>query len=156
KTAAALGAGFCLSTGRNQAADQSPSEKLNLAVVGLGGQGGANLSAGAPQNIVALCDVGDGRAGKAYERFPTAKKFLDYRKMMDEMGKQIDGVVISTPDHTHFHPAYLALQAGKHVYLEKPMAHSVWEVRQLTKLAAEKKVATQLGVQRHTLKAVRQ
>lgn len=155
KTTAALGAGLWIGSSLTPAADDSPNEKLNLAVVGLGGQGGINLRAAGSQNIVALCDVDDVRAGTAYERFPKAKKFYDYRKMLDEMGKQIDGVVISTPDHTHFHPAWLAMSAGKHVYLEKPMAHSVWEVRELTKLAAKQKVATQLGVQRHTMKGVR-
>jgi predicted dehydrogenase len=99
--------------------------------------------------------VDEVRAGKAFEQFPKAPRFHDYRVMLDKMGNQIDAVVISTPDHTHFHPAYLAMQQGKHVYLEKPLAHSVWEVRRLTELAAEKKVATQLGVQRHTLDAVR-
>jgi predicted dehydrogenase len=148
KSAAILGAGVWLGT-QPRARAASANDTLNLAVVGLGGQGGANLGACGSQNIVALCDVDDVRAGKAYERFPKAKKYYDFRKMLDEVGKSIDGVVISTPDHTHFHPAYLAMQLGKHVYLEKPMAHSVWEVRQLTKLAAEKKLATQLGVQRH-------
>ncbi len=95
------------------------------------------------------------RAGKAYETYPNAKKFYDFRKMFDEMEKQIDAVVISTPDHTHFHPAWWAMQRGKHVYLEKPLAHDVWEVRALTKLAAEKKLATQLGSQRHTLAGLR-
>ena len=71
--------------------------------------------------------------------------------MLDELERLIDAVVISTPDHTHFHPAYMAMQMGKHCYLEKPMAHNVWESRTLTKLAAEKKLATQLGVQRHTI-----
>ena len=133
----------------------SPSNRLNLAVIGLGGQGGANLKGVKDQNLVALCDVDDKRAGKAYESFPKAQKFKDFRKMFDAVEKKIDGAVISTPDHAHFHPAWWAMQRGKHVYLEKPMAHNVWEVRELTKLAAEKKLATQLGVQRHVLEGLR-
>ncbi len=153
---------------------KAASEKINLAVVGLGNQGSANLNAiGANKdakaaddagkggksprawNMVALCDVDDKTAGKAYEHNPGAKKFYDFRKMFDEMEKQIDAVLVATPDHTHFHPSYMALQRGKHLYCEKPLAHSVWEIRELTKLAAEKKLATQLGAQRHTLDGLR-
>lgn len=152
KTAAALGAGFWIAGSQEAAADsRSPNEKLNLAVIGVGGRGAANLSGVAGENIVALCDVDDVRAGKAYEKFPKAKKYYDYRKMLDEMEKQIDGVVISTPDHTHFHPAMLAMRMGKHCYCEKPMAHNVAEVRAMTEMARKMKVATQLGVQRHTM-----
>jgi predicted dehydrogenase len=158
KTTAAASAGYWLGVGANSARAESAGDKLNLAVIGLGGRGANNLdgvSGKGSQNIVALCDVDDVRAGKAYDRFPAARKFYDFRAMFDEMEKEIDGVVISTPDHTHFHPAWWAMQRGKHVYLEKPLAHSVWEVRELTKLAAEKKLATQLGAQRHTLEGLR-
>jgi predicted dehydrogenase len=133
----------------------APSNKINIAVIGLGGRGAANLGGVKDQNIVALCDVDDVRAGKAYDAHPNAKKFYDFRQMFDEMEKQIDAVVISTPDHTHFHPASWAMQRGKHVYLEKPMAHNLWEVRTLTELAAKKKLATQLGAQRHTMEGLR-
>jgi predicted dehydrogenase len=154
KQAGLLGTGVWLgAAGSNQA--QGPNDKLNVAVIGLGGQGGSNLGAAASQNIVALCDVDDMRAGRAYERFPQARKFYDFRRLFDEMANRIDAVLISTPDHTHFHPAYWAMQRGKHVYLEKPLAHSVWEVRTLTRLAAEKKVATQLGCQRHAMDNMR-
>jgi predicted dehydrogenase len=133
----------------------SPNDKLDIAFVGVGGRGGANLDALAKENVVALCDVDDARAGKAYERFPKARKFYDYREMYDAMARHIDAVVVSTPDHTHFHPSMAALRLGKHLYCEKPMAHSVWEVRQMTELARRQKVATQLGVQRHALENVR-
>lgn len=149
KTSAAVSAGVWLGT-TAQAAD-SPSEKLNVACIGVGGRGGANLKGVSKQNVVALCDVDDSRAGKAYEQFPKAKKYYDFRKLLDEMDKQIDAVVVSTPDHTHFHCSMKALEQGKHLYCEKPMAHSVWEVREMTNRAAKMKVATQLGVQRHTL-----
>jgi predicted dehydrogenase len=154
KYAGAIGAGGCLNVGRAAAGAQSPNDKLRVAVVGLGGQGTFHLNNLGSQEIVALCDVDDQRAGRAYERFPKAKKYHDFRKMFDEMEAKIDAVVVSTPDHTHFHPAYRAMRMGKHVYLEKPMAHSIWEVRKLTELAVEKKIATQLGVQRHTMKGV--
>jgi predicted dehydrogenase len=149
QTSALAGAGVWLGTSA-RAAD-SPNEKLNIACIGIGGRGAANLGGVASQNIVALCDVDDSRAGKGYEQHPKAKKFVDFRKMLDEMDKHIDAVVVSTPDHTHFHPSMMAMQMGKHLYCEKPMAHTVWEAREMTKMAAKMKVATQLGVQRHTL-----
>ncbi|MEO1997109.1 MAG: Gfo/Idh/MocA family oxidoreductase, partial [Planctomycetaceae bacterium] len=89
-----------------------------------------------------------------YDRHPRARKFVDYRRMFDQMESQIDAVVVSTPDHTHFHPCMSALERGKHLYCEKPMAHAVAEVRAMTELAKKMKVATQLGVQRHTLNNV--
>ncbi len=156
KTTALIGAGYWLGSSTAPVHAAAANEKLNVALVGIGGQGRSNLNGVSGENIVALCDVDDQRAGNAYARFPRAKKFADFRKMFDEMDKQIDAVVVSTPDHTHFHPSMMALARGKHLYCEKPMAHSVWEVRQMTRLAAEKKVATQLGVQRHTLKPLRE
>ncbi len=156
RTTGAVGAGVWLGVGpRTARAAESPNEKLNLAVIGIGGRGRANLDRVRSQNIIALCDVDDARAGNAYETYSPAEKFQDFRKMFDKLESKIDGVVISTPDHTHFHPAYWAMQRGKHVYLEKPLAHTVWEVRELTNLAREKKLATQLGSQRHTLTGLR-
>ena len=152
KGTAALGTGLYLgiSTESARAAD-SPNEKVNVACIGIGGQGGSNLRGLRKiANIVALCDVDDERASKAYEQNSGAKKFYDYRTMFDEMESTIDAVVVSTPDHTHFHPSMMALERSKHLYCEKPMAHSVDQVRRMTELAREKKVATQLGVQRHT------
>jgi predicted dehydrogenase len=155
KTTGALGAGAWLGVGAAAGRAGSANDKLNLAVIGLGGRGAVNLEGVSGQNLVALCDVDDQRAGKAYERFPSAKKFYDFRQMFDAMESKIDGVVISTPDHTHFHAAWWAMQRGKHIYLEKPLAHSIWEIRQLRNLATEKKVATQLGAQRHALDSLR-
>ena len=127
----------------------SANEKLNVAVVGTGGQGEANFRGMLRENIVAVCDVDTVRAGKAYARFEKSEQFTDYRRMLDKMHNSIDAVVVSTPDHSHFHPAYMAMDLEKHLYLEKPLAHSVWEVRKLTELAKRKAVATQLGAQRH-------
>ena len=133
-------------------ASYSPNDKLNVAVIGLGGQGKANLNAcSKSENIVALCDVDEQRAGNAFERFPKAKRFTDYRQMFDTIAKEIDAVVVSTPDHTHFHPSMIGMDLGKHLYCEKPMAHSVWEIRKMTELARKNRLATQLGVQRHTI-----
>jgi len=154
KTSAAIGAGVWLGT-ESSALAQSPNEKLNLAIIGVGGRGEQNLDNLTSQNIVAMCDVDEVRAAKSYAKFPKAKKFHDFRTLFDDMETKIDGVVISTPDHTHFHPAFWAMERGKHVYLEKPMAHSLWECRTLTEFAAKKKVATQLGVQRHDLAGLR-
>jgi predicted dehydrogenase len=155
KTSAVGFAGYWLGTSRARGAE-SVHDKLNLACIGVGGQGASNVNGCKSQNLVAMCDLDEERAAKSFEAFPAAKKFTDFRKMFDEIGGQLDGVVISTPDHTHFHPAWWAIERGKHVYLEKPMAHSVWEVRELTRFAAEKKVSTQLGVQRHTLPHLRE
>jgi predicted dehydrogenase len=154
KAALAASAGLYVNPVRAAEAPKSPNEKLNVAVIGLGGQGKGNLNAMSRENVVALCDVDDVRAGDAFTKFPQARRFHDFREMFDQLEQGIDAVVISTPDHMHFHPAHRAISAGKHVYLEKPMAHNVWEVRELTRLVAEKKVATQLGVQRHTLASV--
>jgi predicted dehydrogenase len=98
-----------------------------------------------------MCDVDEVRAGKTFEAFPNVKRFVDFRKMFDELEKTIDAVAVSTPDHTHFHPAFWAIQRKKHLYLEKPLAHNVWQVRKLTEMAREAKVATQLGAQRHAM-----
>ena len=149
RQAAFAGASIWL-CGRAVGADaKSPNEKLDIAIIGPGGQGKTNLDNVAGEHIVAICDVDDKRAGDAYERFPKARKFHDYRRMFDRMESKIDAVVVSTPDHSHFHPSMMAMQRGKHLYCEKPLAHTVAEVRAMTELAAEKKVATQLGHQRH-------
>ena len=152
---AAVVPGFFATHGFGAAAAEGPADKLNLAVIGIGGRGAANLGGVKGQNIVALCDVDDRRVGKAYEQFAEARRFADFRKMFDAMEKQIDGVVISTPDHTHFHPAWWAMERGKHVYLEKPLAHEVDETRRLTAAARQKGLATQLGSQRHALAGLR-
>ncbi|MFO7902030.1 MAG: Gfo/Idh/MocA family oxidoreductase [Pirellulaceae bacterium] len=151
KTSSALLTGYWLGTSARGARGQSANGKLNVACIGVGGRGGANVGGVSGENIVALCDVDEKRAGSRFERFPKARKYHDFRKMFDDMEKKIDAVVVSTPDHTHFHPSMMALERGKHLYCEKPMAHNVWESRRMTDLAREKGVATQLGVQRHTI-----
>ncbi|MDR0560455.1 MAG: Gfo/Idh/MocA family oxidoreductase [Prevotellaceae bacterium] len=135
----------------------APSDKLNIAAVGIGGMGNANISAVKnTENIVALCDVDWGYSKKVFENFPNAKKYWDWRKMYDEMGKSIDAVIVATADHTHAIIAATAMTLGKHVYVQKPLTHSVYESRLLTKLAAKHKVATQMGNQGSSDKGVRQ
>lgn len=139
----------------------SPSKKLNIAIVGVGGRGSAQWGAcldkeGIPvENVVAMCDVDEKRAAKGFAKFPNARKFKDFRKMLDEMGGEIDAVMISTPDHTHFAAAMAAMQLGKHVYVEKPLAHNVWQLRTLKKAAHEYKVITQMGNQGHATDGIR-
>jgi len=128
---------------------QSPNSRLNVACIGVGGRGRAAVDGVKDENLVAFCDVDDARAAKTYEDFPNVPRFRDYREMFDKLGKTIDAVTISTPDHMHFPPALAALQLGKHTFVEKPLTHTIWEARQLAKLAAEKKVATQMGNQGH-------
>jgi hypothetical protein len=125
-----------------------PSDKLNIAGIGIGGMGNHNLRELAKtENIVAVCDVDWGYSEGAFKNYPNAKKYWDYRKMYDEMGKSIDAVVIATADHTHAVTAANAIDMGKHVYLQKPLTHTVYESRLLTRLAAKNRVATQMGNQ---------
>jgi predicted dehydrogenase len=124
----------------------SANQKLNIAGIGIGGQGAHDLSQMESENIVALCDVDKRHAAHVFKKYPQAKQFTDYRKMLDDM-KEIDGVVIATPDHHHACAAMEAIKRGKHVYCEKPLTHSVWEARRVAEAAREAKVATQMGNQ---------
>src|SRR4051812_15127862 len=125
----------------------SSNAKVNVAGIGIGSRGGADVDeiAGLGHNFVALCDVDEKYAAKEFAKYPGAKQFKDYRVMLDKMGKEIDAVVIGTPDHTHAVIAMEAMKRGKHVYCEKPLAHSVDEVRKLMAAAHKYKVVTQLG-----------
>jgi predicted dehydrogenase len=122
------------------------NSKLNIAGIGVGGQGASDLSHMTGENIVALCDVDWRHAAGTFRKHPDAKQFKDYRKMFDEV-KDIDAVVVATPDHHHAFAAMGAIKRGKHVYCEKPLTHSVWEARQLAQAAREAKVMTQMGNQ---------
>jgi predicted dehydrogenase len=106
-------------------------------------------------NVVALCDVSESRAAEGFKAFPKAKRFTDFRKMLDKMGKKIDAVVITTPDHTHFAAAMHAMEMGKHVYVDKPLAHNIWQLRTLKKAAKHYGVVNQLGNQGHTTNGIR-
>ena len=135
-------------------ADKPPSEKLNIAAVGLGAMGCTNLENCHGENIVALCDVDWQTAAVAFQRYPKAAKYRDYRKMLDQE-PGIDAVVIATPDHTHAVITAEAIKRGKHVYTQMPLAHDVWEARQLATLAHQSGVTTQMGNDRHSGPGVR-
>jgi predicted dehydrogenase len=127
---------------------KSPNQKLNVACVGMGTRGPQVLVGIAPtENIVAACDVDDVRAAAGFKRYEKAKRYKDYRKMLETEGKSIDAVVVATPDHLHPHIALAAMRMGKHVYCEKPLTRTVWEARLLAEAAVKYKVATQMGNQ---------
>lgn len=130
----------------------SPNDRLRLAFIGVGGRGGANLrtlAATKEIDVIGLCDVDSRFLDNASELFPGASKFRDFRKLYDSIGEQIDGVVVSTAEHTHAYATMPALQLGKHVYCEKPLAYNVDETRKITEAAAKASVATQMGTQIH-------
>jgi len=131
-----------------------PSEKLNIAGIGIGGMGKNNLRQLESENIVALCDVDRNYAAGTFKRYPKAKVYTDFRKMLDKQ-KDIDAVVIATPDHTHAVISMEAMRRGKHVYCQKPLTHDVYESRMLAKAAKETGVATQMGIQGHSDKGIR-
>ncbi len=124
---------------------KAPSDKLNIAAIGIGGKGVHNLRNMKSENIVALCDVDWKYSQPVFDRWPKAKKFKDWRLMYEEMHKEFDALVIATADHTHAITAGHGMTMGKHVYLQKPLTHTVYESRLMTALAKEHKVATQMG-----------
>jgi len=138
-----------------------PSENLNIAAVGAGGQAAADIqqvTRDSGTRMVAICDVDlrpRRRGGPVTAKFPDARVYRDFRQMLDEMGGKIDAVIVGTPDHTHAVAAMAAIKRGKHVYCEKPLAHSVGEVRALMKAAREYNVVTQLGNQGHSFDTIR-
>ncbi len=135
---------------------KSPNEKLNIAGVGAGGQAGGDIGNVSSENIFALCDVDERRAAGTFNRFPKAKRYHDYRVMLEKEAKNIDAVVVATPDHNHAPAAAMAIKLGKHVYCEKPMTRTVYEARVLRELAAKYKVATQMGNQGTSSSGLRQ
>lgn len=140
----------------------SPNSKVNIAVIGVGGQGLYNWprfinknNPGLSENIVAMCDVNEVAAAEGFEAVPKAKKFSDFRVMLDKMHKNIDAVMICTPDHVHFAATMAAMQMGKHVYTEKPLAHNIWQLRTLKKAASYYNVISQMGNQGHASDGIR-
>lgn len=133
---------------------KAPSEKLNIAGIGVGGMGASNMKALESENIVALCDVDHGYAANTIKRYPNAKTFTDFREMLEKQ-KDIEAVMIATPDHTHAVIAMAAIRAGKHVYCQKPLTHDIYEARMLAKAAKEARVATQMGNQGHSMEGIR-
>lgn len=144
QAASLAGFGIAVSGAKGQA----PNDRLNFACIGVGGKGSSDTNhVGGLGNIVALCDVDEERLGKKAEDFPEAKKYRDFRKLLEELAPKIDAVVVSTPDHTHAAAAVMAMRLGKHVYCQKPLAHSPYEARLMRETAAKMKVATQMGNQ---------
>jgi hypothetical protein len=161
KSSSAVAAGFMIVPSNAIAGlgHKAPSDKLNIAGIGIGGMGRGNLERMAGENIVALCDVdwgvGKNNVPKVFETYPKAAKYHDWRKMFDEKAKDIDAILVATSDHNHAGPSAHGITLGKHVYCQKPMTHSVYESRLLTKLAAKYKVATQMGNQGSSAEGVR-
>jgi len=123
---------------------------LNVAAIGAGGKGAVDIGYCAEENVVALCDVDEVNAAASFRKFPDAKRFKDFRVMLDQAGGQIDAVTISIPDHSHAYAAAMAMDLGKHVYLQKPLTHSVAEARFLMRMARRKRLVTQMGNQGHS------
>lgn len=148
RQSALAGAGVWIAAATAPAQQRSPNERLNLAIIGTGGRGRANLGSVASENIVALCDVDESCLGPAAERFPQARRYNDFRRLYDR-ANDFDAVVVSTPEHTHAFATLPALRLGKHVYCEKPLAHCVHEARVVAEAAGRARVATQMGTQIH-------
>ncbi len=124
------------------------NDKINFACIGVGGKGDSDSNEAAKYgNIVAICDVDDNTLDSAAKKWPNAKKYNDYRQMFAEMGKDIDAVTVSTPDHHHVHATAMALHLGKHAFCQKPLTHSIYEARYIGDLARKMGVATQMGNQ---------
>ncbi len=151
-TAAAIGLSvapgmFAAPASKKRAAPAPMDRKLKILGVGIGGRGAADLAAMESEEIIGLCDVDTKYAAHVFERYPNAKRYTDYRKMYDELLDEADAVMVATSDHTHAIIAAEAIAAGKHVYCEKPLVHSIYEARLLTKLAEKHHVSTQMGNQ---------
>jgi predicted dehydrogenase len=135
----------------------APSERVNLAGIGAGGMGGGDIATHKKNgaNIVALCDVDDERGAGSFQANPQARRYKDFRELIDKDAKNIDAVTVGTPDHIHAVAAMAAIRAGKHVYCQKPLTHTLHECRELTKAAHQAGVATQMGNQGHATEGSR-
>jgi predicted dehydrogenase len=150
QVSAAAGAGyfFTASALSAEGAASGPNGKLYFAGIGVGGKGSGDVSqAGKLGEVVALCDIDENNLGNKAKEFARAKKFFDFRQMLEKMGKEIDAVTVSTPDHTHAAASIMAMKMKKHVYCQKPLTHTVYEARQMREVAKQMGVATQMGNQ---------
>jgi predicted dehydrogenase len=150
QTVAAGGAGYFFTAAARSAerAAAGPNGKVHFGCIGVGGKGSGDSSqAGKVGTVVALCDIDEKTLARKGRAFPDAKTYFDFRKMLDEMGHDIDAVTVSTPDHTHAVAAIMAMKMKKHVYCQKPLTHSVYEARQMREVARQTGVATQMGNQ---------
>src|SRR5229473_8719012 len=145
KQTSIAGVGFWVAGGSAIPQSRAANDKINFACIGVGGKGSSDTEqAGHYGNMVALCDIDENHLEAKAKKFPNAKKYTDFRKMFDEMGKEIDAVTVSTPDHTHTVASVMAMKMGKHVYCQKPLTHSVYEARLMRETAQRQKVATQM------------
>ena len=157
QTTAVLGMGYWVAGGVQAKESKSPNERIAMASIGIGGKGGGDTADAAKHgDLVAICDVDEGRVEGAAKKYPQAKRYTDFRKMLDEMGKSIDAVTVSTPDHTHAPAALMAMRLGKHCFCQKPLTRTIYEARLMGKIAREKKLATQMGNQGTAGKGLRQ
>jgi len=148
QTTAAAGVGFWVAGGVQAAESRSPNQRIAMASIGIGGKGDSDSNdAGRSGDMVAICDVDENTLNGIGRRFPNAKKYTDFRKMLDEMGKSIDAVTVSTPDHMHAPAALMAMRMGKHAFVQKPLTRTIYEARLLGMVARLMKVATQMGNQ---------
>lgn len=148
KATAAIGAGYWVAGGVAAKASLSANEEIRFGCIGIGGKGSSDSAdAAANGKVVAICDIDDDRFNGADDKFPGAKKFNDFRVMLEEMGDSIDAVTVSTPDHTHAVAAMMAMKMGKHCFCQKPLTHSIEEARMLGTVARENKLVTQMGNQ---------
>jgi predicted dehydrogenase len=134
---------------------KSPNEKLNVASIGAGGKAASDIDGCATENIVALCDVDELQAAATYKKYTKPTRYRDYRQMLDRQAGEIDAVIVTVPDHMHATAALACMERGKHVYVQKPMAQTVWEARALTQAARKYKVATQMGNQGYAREGTR-
>ncbi len=148
QASAVAGAGFWAAGGVAPKASRAAIEEIGFGCIGVGGKGSSDSDdAGRAGKVVAICDIDDETLSKAGEKFPGAKKYHDFRKMLEDMGSSIDAVTVSTPDHTHAVAAAMAMKMGKHCFCQKPLTRSLWEARQLSEIATKMGVATQMGNQ---------
>jgi predicted dehydrogenase len=148
QTSAAAGIGFWVAGGVQAAESKSPNEKIAMASIGIGGKGGSDSEdANRAGDMVAICDVDKKTLKDNGRRFAKAKQYTDFRKMLDEMGKSIDAVTVSTPDHMHAPAALMAMRMGKHCFCQKPLTRTIYEARLMGEVARKMKVATQMGNQ---------
>ncbi len=156
QTTAAVGVGYWVAGGARAEESKSPNEKVGLACLGYGLKGGWDFEdAHKNGNLVAICETDKHRLASAAKRYPKAKPYVDYRKMLDEMDKSLDGVVVSTPDHSHAVISVAAMKMGKHCFCQKPLTRTIGEARLLAQIAREKKLCTQMGNQGTALASLR-
>lgn len=148
QTSAVAGIGFWVAGGATAKESKSPNERIAIASIGIGGKGSSDSKdAGRSGDMVAICDVDENTLNAGKKRFPKAKAFTDFRKLLDEMGNSIDAVTVSTPDHTHAPAALMAMRMGKHCFCQKPLTHTIYEARLMAQVAREQNLATQMGNQ---------